>query len=64
MQRPTLSKPRKVMLLARAMLAARCSLPLPSLPMSAEWIIDPDPDPDALKFPRTLSTAALETQDA
>ena len=64
MQRPTLSKPRKVMLLARAMLAARCSLPLPTLPMSAEWIIDPDPDPDASKFPRTLSTAALETQDA
>ncbi len=55
MQRPVLSAPRKCMLVARAVLAARCGLPLPALPYHSEWIIDPDPDPQADQYPRARS---------
>ena len=58
MQRPVLSKPRKLLLVARAMVSARCGLPLPALPINAQWIVDPEPDADAANYPKTAGVSA------
>jgi len=52
LERPRLSKPRKAMLVARAVASARFGWQLPELPGPSMWIVDPEPDPDAEKYPR------------
>jgi hypothetical protein len=47
-----------------AVASLRLGLRLPALPGPSEWIIDPEPDPDAESFPRaaaaTSATSATE----
>ena len=31
---------------------------VPALPDPSDWFIDPEPDPDAARFPRRVETAA------
>jgi len=55
LERPRLSKPRKAMLVARAVASARFGWRLPELPGPSMWIVDPEPDPDAEKYPRPVA---------
>ncbi|MFM7051897.1 MAG: squalene synthase HpnC [Planctomycetota bacterium] len=50
--RPRLSAPRRLALVARALVAARAGVRLPELPGPSMWLIDPEPDPEAAAFPR------------
>lgn len=50
--RPRLSKGRKAWLVARAALAARFGWRVPALPRPSGWIVDPEPDPDAGRYPK------------
>ncbi len=50
--RPKLSPPRKLLLVARAMVMSRVPSYLPALPGPSEWIVDPEPDPDASLYPK------------
>jgi len=40
------------MLVARAVASARLGWRLPAPPGPSMWIVDPEPDPDADKYPR------------
>jgi squalene synthase HpnC len=62
LERPKLSKPRKIWLVARAVTSARMGWRLPALPGPSMWIVDPEPDPDAAKFPKRSAHEA--TSDA
>ena len=58
LERPRLSAPRRLALVARALLAARAGLRLPELPGPSMWLVDPEPDPDAAAFPRAAVAPA------
>jgi squalene synthase HpnC len=57
LDRPRLSKFRKASLVLRASASARFGWRLPMLPLPSAWIVDPEPDPDAARFPRRAETA-------
>ena len=57
LERPKLSKVRKVSLVLRASASARFGFGLPALPGPSQWIVNPEPDPDAEKFPRVEEVA-------
>ena len=59
LERPTLSPPRKIMLMARASLMAHIPTYAPTLPGPSQWIVDPEPDADAHRFPRAMASDAL-----
>jgi squalene synthase HpnC len=58
LERPRLTKFRKLTLVLGAVASLRLGLRLPALPGPSEWIIDPEPDPDAESFPRAAAAAA------
>jgi squalene synthase HpnC len=51
LERPKLSLPRKLSLVARALVMSKVGGAAPALPGPSEWIVDPEPDPDAGRFP-------------
>ncbi|MFZ9882741.1 MAG: hypothetical protein ACO3QC_15230, partial [Phycisphaerales bacterium] len=58
--RPKLSAPRKLSLVVRAMALRRWPALAATVPSAFEvgpslWSIDPEPDPDASRFPRALA---------
>jgi squalene synthase HpnC len=57
LDRPRLSKVRKASLVLRASASARFGWRLPSLPLPSAWLVDPEPDPDAAKYPRRDASA-------
>ena len=57
LERPRLSKPRKAWLVLRAAASARFGWRIPALPGPSQWIVDPEPDPDAAMFPRRSEAA-------
>jgi hypothetical protein len=52
LERPKLSAPRKAGLVLRAMAMRKFAWYRPALCGPSPWIIDPEPDPDAARFPR------------
>jgi squalene synthase HpnC len=52
LERPKLSKPRKAWLVGRAAVSARFGWRLPALPTPSMWIVDPEPDPEASRYPK------------
>jgi hypothetical protein len=36
----------------------------PALPLPSAWIVDPEPDPDAERYPRRIEVAAVPTPRA
>ena len=52
LERPKLSAPRKAGLVLRAMAMRKFAWYRPQLRGPSQWIIDPEPDPDAAQFPR------------
>ena len=58
LERPTLSAPRKAMLVMRAVAMRRFASYRPALPGPSQWIIDPEPDPDAARYPKVHQPAA------
>jgi squalene synthase HpnC len=57
LERPTLSKFRKGWLVGRAAAAARFGWRLPGLPGPSMWIVDPEPDPEAERYPKSAPGA-------
>ena len=55
LERPKLSAPRKAALVLRAMAMARFGWRPPALPLPSAWIVDPEPDPDAARYPRKVT---------
>ena len=64
LERPKLSAPRKVALVLRAMAMQRFGWSAPALPLPSAWIVDPEPDPDAERYPRRIEVAAVPTPRA
>ena len=64
LERPRLSKLRKASLVLRAVLSARVALRLPALPGPSEWIVDPEPDPDAERYPRSAAASSVDSEPA
>jgi squalene synthase HpnC len=60
LDRPRLSKFRKASLVLRAAASARFGWRLPTLPLPSAWIVDPEPDPDAARYPRLPDAATPE----
>jgi len=58
LERPRLTRFRKLTLVLGAVASARIGMRLPALPGPSEWIIDPEPDPDAESFPRAAAAAS------
>ncbi len=58
LERPRLSAPRKAALVLRAMAMQRFGWSAPRLPLPSAWIIDPEPDPDAGRYPRAAASGA------
>jgi hypothetical protein len=52
LERPKLSSPRKAALVLRALAMQRFDWYRPPLRGPSPWIVDPEPDPDAARFPR------------
>lgn len=59
LDRPRLSKPAKAWLVARATASARFGWRLPALPGPGMWIVDPEPDPEAGLYPRSVDVRAV-----
>ena len=57
LHRPRLSATRRIALVGRALMM-RSFGGVPALPDPSDWFIDPEPDPDAARFPRRVETAA------
>lgn len=57
LERPRLSAPRKAALVLRAMAMSRFPSYRPQLRGPSLWIVDPEPDPDAARFPRPAAVA-------
>ena len=55
LERPKLSAPRKVALVVRALAMQRFAWYRPALRGPSPWIVDPEPDPDAGRFPRAAA---------
>jgi len=58
LERPKLSAPRKAALIVRAMAMRRFAWYRPGLRGPSQWIIDPEPDPDAGRYPRQRTDPA------
>ncbi len=58
LERPKLSAPRKAALVVRAMAMRRFAWYRPELRGPSQWIIDPEPDPDAARYPRQRTDPA------
>lgn len=54
LERPKLSAPRKALLVLRALAMKRFAGYRPGLPGPSQWIVDPEPDPDAGRYPRRI----------
>jgi len=52
LERPKLSAPRKAALVLRAMAMRRFAWYRPQLRGPSPWIVDPEPDPDAARYPK------------
>ncbi len=57
LERPKLSAPRKAALVLRALAMRRFTGYRPGLPGPSQWIVDPEPDPEAGRYPRPVSSA-------
>jgi squalene synthase HpnC len=57
LERPKLSAPRKAALVLRALAMRRFTGYRPGLPGPSPWIVDPEPDPEAGRYPRPVSSA-------
>jgi hypothetical protein len=60
LERPRLGALRKATLVLRASASARFGWRLPKLPLPSAWIVDPEPDPDAARYPKRTDAAAPE----
>ena len=60
LERPRLSPPRKLALVLHAMAMRRFAGYRPRLPGPSQWIIDPEPDPDASRYPKQSTVMAGE----
>lgn len=58
LERPKLSAPRKAALVVRAMAMRKFAWYRPELRGPSQWIIDPEPDPDAARYPRQCADPA------